>query len=244
MRQKLKQVVKLVGVLALVAGVLTLMYAGHQADKAKGAFDSVPKQDTVVLEMPALSVFTDTLLEECGGKAYSPALRAVRSEQMQRVAQKWLKGLAQYAWAALPCLETRMGTHKTMISTAGAKGIVQMMDSTAKAEAVRCGYGELTPQDLHDAELNLNLSACHFAALVEQHGVELAPYAYNGGSGSEALRLAKKLMPGGAKETLGYASIHSVIMFRFLQEKPVGRSSKQVAPAAPVAVVEEKKEGI
>jgi hypothetical protein len=238
-----KEILKFGTLAAAVLALLTTLFVVGKDERTQATTTAVsvfPEQDpsSVRLVMPPLDEFTTALIEECGDPNSSQAMRIVESERLQRAAKRWLKGIAQHAFVALPCLETRMGSHKTMISTAGARGIVQLMPATAKAEAARCGYGDIKTEDLMDRELNLNIGACHFADLVEKHGLELAPCMYNGGSASETCKLAKRFIPGGPKETLGYAAIHSIIMFRFLLNGSKKPEVKKVQPKEPSLAME------
>lgn len=63
-------------------------------------------------------------------------------------------------------------------SKAGAKGLAQLLPTTAKAE------GLLPEQDLFNVSVNLDLSASHLRRLLNQTGesIEYAVAAYNGGS--------------------------------------------------------------
>lgn len=216
MRHKFKQGLKLVGVLALVAGVLAPMYAGHQADKAKGAFEA---ETQTVDTLPG---FIATLMDECTVGARTPhsaAKRAVLSAQMERAANTYLEGNNRHAFIALACLETRMGTVARATSTAGAKGLMQLMPATAKAEAERCGLGTVTEADLFDNEINLTIAACHYAKLVADLGPAIAPAAFNSGSASSAVKAFQKLTPTKNVETASYAALVGILLATHLHEK-------------------------
>lgn len=237
MGNKFKQALKVVGTLLMGLVVLALMYAGHQADKAKGAFQPQP------VEVDTLPDFIAALMDECTVGARTPhsaAKRAVLSRQIERAANTYLKGTDRHAFAALLCLETRMGTVDKAISHAGAKGVAQLMPSTAKAEAERCGLGTVSDSDLFDNEINLTIAACHYAKLVADLGPAIAPAAYNGGSASQAVKSLQRLTPPKNAETAGYSAAVAVILARFLMD---GQGKPKAKPV-PVAVVEPVKEGV
>lgn len=207
------------GALALLLGAFTLMsWPLAPGSLATLATLASPEEGIPTPAEPPLSEFIQALMADCGGAKHSVAKRTILSQQIERAASKYLEGSDRHAFVALLCLETRMGSVPRATSHAGARGIAQMMVGTAKAEAVRCGFGEITPDDLYDNELNLHLAACHYAKLVSDLGPAIAPLAYNGGAASEAVKLAQKLIPGGHKETLGYGAVHSIILTRYLTE--------------------------
>jgi len=212
---KLKIILKIIiGVLAFI--LLFLLWALLSTEKASVGAEAeaagLPTSDT----FPA---FVGALMDDCGGGRYSDAMKRVKVGQIVRVLGERLEGNNRHAYAAILCLETRMGSVSKHVSTAGALGIAQIMPATGAAEAERCLGGKIVPSDLMDNELSLHLGACHYAALIEQHGPEIAPFAYNGGGNAEAVKLAKMLVPGGAKETVAYAATHAVIMARYLRDK-------------------------
>lgn len=164
---------------------------------------------------PSVPVFIDRILEECGPSRMSTGGQAILAEQIERATRLHMRGLAPYSFVASLCLETRMGSRKG-VSSAGAVGISQLMWETAKTEARRCGYGEIRPEDLQQDELNLRIAACHYQALVDRHGLELAPLAYNAGGNADAVKRAHLLIPSSNTETMGYAAIVGVILSRYL----------------------------
>lgn len=197
-----------IGALSLVAGAVLLMLSG-------------PKPTPHVEEVDTLPAFISSLMDECGGGKHSPAKRFVLSQQIERVTSKYLEGDNRHAFVALLCLETRMGSVANAVSHAGARGVSQLMPATAKAEAVRCGLGEVRAEDLQDSELNLNIAACHYAKLVADLGPAVAAAAYNSGAASEAVKSLQRLTPPKNLETAGYSATVAVIMARFLTEKGV-----------------------
>lgn len=109
----------------------------------------------------------------------------------------------QEAFIFLMCQESQYRTNLT--SSAGAKGIAQMMPATAQAEADNLKMGKLTPDDLFDAEINILLGYTHFKGLAANYNGNLAKASagYNGGAGSSSLKAMKSGGPG-AHETDAY----------------------------------------
>jgi hypothetical protein len=213
MKKQLKNLAKPVGSLAVLVGAGLLV-----ASVRTGEGPSVSPQTTEAAAPPSLAVFISALMDECSGGKHSPAKRLVLSAQLERIANQYLTGGDRYAFVALLCLETRMGTVTNQTSHAGARGIAQLMPATAKAEAVRCGLGELAESDLGNDEINLTVAACHYRKLVDDLGPALAAAAYNSGSASGAVKALQRLTPPHNLETAGYAAAHAFILAKFLSE--------------------------
>ena len=73
----------------------------------------------------------------------------------------------------------------TVVSSAGAKGLMQMIDSTAKRTATRAGLAFDGARLLTDAAFNAQLGAAHLGALMAEQGNSyiLTFAAYNAGGG-------------------------------------------------------------
>lgn len=182
----------------------------------------------LVIQLPPLDEFVDDVFDECGGNRMSQALRGVRKAQLLRLVENRLKGMGQYDFIAVPCIETAMGSSKSQVSSAGALGFAQLMSATAKAEAKLMGLGELRDSDLQDVELNLTLAVNHYAGLIEKVGPELAAAAYNGGSAAGSVKDLASLRPARNAETAGYVSVAYVIMRKHMRE--VMQSNQMLAP--------------
>lgn len=72
-----------------------------------------------------------------------------------------------------------------VVSKAGAKGLMQLMDETAKECSERAELGYIIPEDLFVAEKNIHLGCLYFKTLMDVYeDLELALTAYNGGTGN------------------------------------------------------------
>ena len=68
-------------------------------------------------------------------------------------------------------------------SKKGAKGLMQLMDSTAKETAKGMNI-ELNDKDIFNPEININLGTKYLSKMIQKYGnIELALAAYNAGSG-------------------------------------------------------------
>ena len=75
--------------------------------------------------------------------------------------------------------------HTSALSTAGARGLMQLMPPTARMVADRIGVARPGREDLAQAHVNVRLGAHHFAALMARYDGNraLAAAAYNAGEG-------------------------------------------------------------
>ena len=70
------------------------------------------------------------------------------------------------------------------VSSQKAKGLMQLMDSTAKEIANKIGI-EITDKNIFEPETNINIGTKYIAALLEKYEcIEVALAAYNAGSGN------------------------------------------------------------
>jgi len=76
--------------------------------------------------------------------------------------------------------------NKNAISNKEAKGLMQILDSTAKEMAVNLEYVDAENIDLFDAKTNIYIGAKYFKALVDRYdgNMRLAICAYNAGLGN------------------------------------------------------------
>lgn len=178
------------------------------------------KRPSMIIELPPLDEFVEMVFDECGGKKMSTAMRAVRKAQLLRMVESHpkMKGMLQYDYIAVPCIETAMGSIGSQVSSAGALGFAQLMPATAREEAKIMGLGDIKDSDLQDAELNMTISVNHYARLVDVVGAECAAAAYNGGSAASAVKDCKSLRPIKNNETAGYVSVAYVIMRKHMRE--------------------------
>ena len=72
------------------------------------------------------------------------------------------------------------------LSSVGAKGLMQLMDSTAKDCNIKGGFGYNIPGDLYNPEVNISLGCYYLKKLIDTYegDISLAITAYNGGSGN------------------------------------------------------------
>ena len=75
------------------------------------------------------------------------------------------------------------GGRPDAVSARGARGLLQVMPATARAEAMRLGLGALGDEALADPAVNLRLGASYLARLLARYGDDeaFALAAYNAG---------------------------------------------------------------
>lgn len=177
------------------------------------------KRPSLVVTLPPIDEYVDIVFDDCSNKKMSPAMRAIHKKRLLRFVENGqLKGLGQYDFVSIPCLETAMGSAIKHVSSAGALGFAQLMPATARAEAKLMGLGELNDGDLQDVELNLTLAVHHYARLMEEIGPEFAAAAYNGGSAAGSVKDLQNLRPPRNLETAGYVSVAYVILRKHMKE--------------------------
>ena len=92
------------------------------------------------------------------------------------------KGLDPYLVMAI--IKTESGFKKDATSNKEAKGLMQIMDSTAKEIAQKNNI-ELTNENILDPEINIEIGTIYLSQLIEKYNsVELAIAAYNAGHGN------------------------------------------------------------
>ena len=94
---------------------------------------------------------------------------------------------AQYdldPYLVLAVIKTESNFNENVESNKGAKGLMQIMDSTAK-EIAKKNNIELTDENILDPEINIEIGTIYLSQLIEKYNsVELAIAAYNAGHGN------------------------------------------------------------
>lgn len=120
-------------------------------------------------------------LDDPIGVAWLPAEVRRHQDEIARAAS--LHGLDPGLLAIMVWAESR--GRPDARSSAGARGLMQLMPSTAAAIAERRGLPEPTPQRLNEPAYNLDLGAWYLAQQLERyHELPLALAAYNAGPGA------------------------------------------------------------
>lgn len=82
------------------------------------------------------------------------------------------------------CIKAESNFNEQAKSSKGAKGLMQLMDSTAKDIAKSLNI-EIYDDDLFDPDININLGTKYISKLMQKYqNTELALAAYNAGSGN------------------------------------------------------------
>jgi soluble lytic murein transglycosylase len=121
-------------------------------------------------------------------------------------------------------------------SPAGARGLLQLMDGTARATARQFGLPYSGPRDLYDAARNIALGVAHLGELAQRFGGDLSRVAaaYNAGpSAAERWQQRKGLPTDIWIETLPYFEtrdyVPRVLAFATVYEWQLGRSPELLA---------------
>lgn len=95
-------------------------------------------------------------------------------------------------------IETESSFNNQAVSRAGARGLLQLIPSTAAALAEDLGYPWYGPETLHDPEANLELGLYYLRTLEDRFGnLDLALAAYNMGPSQLEQKMATGFRPRG-----------------------------------------------
>lgn len=95
-------------------------------------------------------------------------------------------------------IETESSFNNQAVSTAGARGLLQLIPSTAQAMAAELGVEWQGPQTLHDPATNLDLGLYYLRKLEERFGnLDIALAAYNMGPSLLDQKMATGFRPRG-----------------------------------------------
>jgi hypothetical protein len=217
-------------VLSLVVMILTTSCIPEAKPKTPESPSTVTEQPVVAEEVVTEETLADVTVwmmntPKCSGNKNN-ALSEVKKTMLARQIDRILTTVGgdrrtQEAFIFLMCQESQYRTNLT--SSAGAKGIAQMMPATAQSEADELKMGKLTPDDLFDAEINILLGYTHFKRLVANYNGNLAKAsaAYNGGPAGTTLK-AMKNGGLGAQETDAYVRS----MFDMQEERRIAKIEK------------------
>lgn len=150
----------------------------------------------VVDDREVLLETTVHIMDVCGAKL-SPARGAILAQQIVRVLMDRTGNQAQReAFVSLLCIESKFDTAAK--SPVGATGVAQVMPALAQNFADICSLGQLSPNDINDVEVNLQLGSCLFFSLLERFNgnVALALSAYNSGADSKTTKAVSNLGTG------------------------------------------------
>ena len=126
--------------------------------------------------------------------------------------KKHLSAVKRYSYQAgvelslvLAVIKTESGFNEKAVSNKGAKGLMQLMDDTAKFIAKKIGYaGDI---DLFDGSTNIYLGVYYLKYLLEKFSsLERALWAYNAGEGNVYKWIREGLSVPPYKETKNYTA--------------------------------------
>jgi hypothetical protein len=127
----------------------------------------------------------------------SPARKRFLARQIARILDAHSEDvLLKQVFSLQICKESRF--NPTARSPVGARGIAQVMPTTATLVAKQLGLGELRPEDLDDVELNTTIGFSYFLGLVRDYkgNIASAMAAYNAGPASSSVKGMTRLQNG------------------------------------------------
>ncbi|MBR5614288.1 MAG: lytic transglycosylase domain-containing protein [Clostridia bacterium] len=115
-------------------------------------------------------------------------------EAVERYAEEY--SLDRYLVYAV--IKVESGFNENAVSVAGAKGLMQLMETTAQDCNSKADFGYTIPDDLFVAEHNIRLGCYYLRQLLDNYGdIKLAITAYNGGTGNVDKWLKDKTLADG-----------------------------------------------
>lgn len=134
----------------------------------------------------------------CTGCSKQALLKKVYPIKYQDYVEKYAEeyNLDKYLVYAVIKVESKFNPEA--ISNAGAVGLMQVMEDTAKECNEKGGFGYDIPEDLSNPEVNIRIGCYYLNLLYEKYGdMELAVMAYNGGKGNVDKWLADESLSDG-----------------------------------------------
>lgn len=136
----------------------------------------IKKLLTVIIIAIFLIMAIDTIRDQMMKKLYKKDY----SEYVSKYAEEY--GVEENLIYAI--IKAESNFNPNAVSTQKAKGLMQLIDSTAKEVASKNEI-ELTDESIFDPETNINLGTKYIAILLEKYEcIEVALAAYNAGSGN------------------------------------------------------------
>ena len=154
---------------------------------------------------------------------YHVSYRLLYQETIEKYSSEY--NIDEYLMMAI--INSESSFNKNAVSSAGAKGLMQLTDSTAQSIAKSMGNKSFTVEDLYDPETNIKMGAWYLNNLKQEFSsTELVLAAYNAGRGNVAKWLGNSIISNDGKdyknipfaETKNYIAsvLNKEKMYRFL----------------------------
>jgi len=133
--------------------------------------------------LAAVTLFVLLFAVDAGRDALLEFMYPVKySDIVEKNSEKF--GLDKYLVYSV--IRTESKFKEAAVSDAGAKGLMQLMDETAKECNEKGGFGYNIPDEILDPEVNITLGCYYLKKLIDTYygDISLAITAYNGGTGN------------------------------------------------------------
>lgn len=126
-----------------------------------------------------------TLLYFCIGDGKTVLMKKIYPIEYQEYVEEYANEYSLDKNLVYAVIKIESGFDENAVSRAGAKGLMQLMDNTAKECTEKGGFGYSIPEDLFDGERNIRMGCYYIKHLFDMYGnIETALAAYNGGIGN------------------------------------------------------------
>ena len=125
------------------------------------------------------------LLYFCVGEGKTVLMKQLYPVKYQEYVEKYALEYSLDKNLVYAVIKVESGFDKTAVSVADAKGLMQLMDTTANECNEKGGFGYSIPNDLFDEEKNIRMGCYYIKRLIDEYGdAQTALAAYNGGTGN------------------------------------------------------------
>ena len=145
-----------------------------------------------------LLAFAVALLYFTAGEGKKIVLRELYPVKYQTYVEKYSGEYGIDKYLVYSIMKVESGFDPKAVSNVGAKGLMQLMDTTAAECSRKADFGYVIPDDMFDAEKNIRTGCYYLKTLMDTYGdTELAVTAYNGGTGNVRKWLGNSLFADG-----------------------------------------------
>jgi len=133
-----------------------------------------------------LSAITVFLLLYVVGTGREVVLKFIYPVKFSNQVEKYASANNLDKYLVYAVIRTESKFNETAISDVGAKGLMQLMESTANECNSKGGFGYDIPEDIYVPEVNISLGCYYLKQLIDSYDgdITLAVTAYNGGAGN------------------------------------------------------------
>ncbi len=130
-------------------------------------------------------IFAAVLLYFAAGDGKTLILKEIYPIKYQSFVEKYSEEYGIDKYLVYSIMKVESGFDPKAVSSAGAKGLMQLMDDTSSECNRKANFGYTIPDDMFDAEKNIRTGCFYLKTLMDTYGdTTLAVTAYNGGTGN------------------------------------------------------------